>query len=40
MLSLMLYRIKKNTIAVDAEKEANGGYYQRFLWSPTLNLDG
>jgi hypothetical protein len=40
MLSLLLYRILKNTIAVDAEKEANGGYYEQFLGSPRLNLDG
>jgi hypothetical protein len=32
----MLSLIKKNTIAVDPEKEANGGYYQQFLWSPKI----
>jgi hypothetical protein len=36
MLSLMLYRILKNSIAVDAGKEADGGYYQQFLWSPKI----
>jgi hypothetical protein len=32
----MLSLIKKNAIAVDAENEANGGYYQQFLWSPKI----